>query len=262
MIANYHTHTPRCKHAVGDEREYVEQAIEGGLKILGFSDHVPIPYEGSYRSPVRMDVSELESYVDAVLAVKKEYAREIEIHLGFEVEYHPRYIDAQLSLFKPYPIEFFLLGQHFPADEEEGPYSGFLTRSDEVLKTYVRTCRTAMETGLFTYFAHPDLIYYEGDEALYEREMRSLCACAKAAGMPLEINLLGIEDGRNYPKEAFWRIAGETGCAAVLGSDAHRPGNVYREDAIRAGEALAERNGLPVLETVPLIRPEKARTQG
>lgn len=36
MIANYHTHTWRCRHADGTEREYVERAIEGGLKILGF----------------------------------------------------------------------------------------------------------------------------------------------------------------------------------------------------------------------------------
>ena len=33
MIANYHTHTWRCRHADGTEREYVERAIEGGLKI-------------------------------------------------------------------------------------------------------------------------------------------------------------------------------------------------------------------------------------
>ena len=26
MIANYHCHTPRCGHAVGSEREYIEQA--------------------------------------------------------------------------------------------------------------------------------------------------------------------------------------------------------------------------------------------
>lgn len=45
MIANYHTHTWRCGHAFGDEREYVENAIVGGLKILGFSDHTPMPYE-------------------------------------------------------------------------------------------------------------------------------------------------------------------------------------------------------------------------
>ena len=34
MIANYHTHTKRCKHATGEDREYVEAAIETGLKIL------------------------------------------------------------------------------------------------------------------------------------------------------------------------------------------------------------------------------------
>ena len=30
MIANYHTHTWRCRHADGTEREYVETAIEAG----------------------------------------------------------------------------------------------------------------------------------------------------------------------------------------------------------------------------------------
>ena len=29
MIANYHTHTARCGHAHGAEREYVETAILG-----------------------------------------------------------------------------------------------------------------------------------------------------------------------------------------------------------------------------------------
>ena len=28
MKNNYHTHTPRCNHAVGSEEEYVEKAIE------------------------------------------------------------------------------------------------------------------------------------------------------------------------------------------------------------------------------------------
>ena len=53
MIANYHTHTWRCMHASGTEREYVEKAIEGGLKILGFSDHTPMPYSGGYVSNVK-----------------------------------------------------------------------------------------------------------------------------------------------------------------------------------------------------------------
>lgn len=41
MLANYHTHTFRCRHALGEDREYIEHAIDGGLKVLGFSDHCP-----------------------------------------------------------------------------------------------------------------------------------------------------------------------------------------------------------------------------
>ena len=44
MYANYHTHTWRCNHARGTERDYIEQAIASGVKILGFSDHTPNPY--------------------------------------------------------------------------------------------------------------------------------------------------------------------------------------------------------------------------
>ena len=42
--ANYHTHTKRCRHANGSDRDYIEAAISAGIKTLGFSDHVPLPY--------------------------------------------------------------------------------------------------------------------------------------------------------------------------------------------------------------------------
>ena len=41
MLYNYHTHTARCNHASGTDREYVEKAIEAGYKTLGISDHAP-----------------------------------------------------------------------------------------------------------------------------------------------------------------------------------------------------------------------------
>lgn len=75
MIANYHTHTWRCRHADGTEREYVERAIEGGLKILGFSDHSPYPFPDGYDSGMRMWLDQVEGYVDTVLALKKSMTR-------------------------------------------------------------------------------------------------------------------------------------------------------------------------------------------
>ena len=76
MIANYHTHTWRCRHADGTEREYVERTIEGGLKILGFSDHSPYPFPDGYDSGMRMRLDQVEGYVDTVLALKKEYDKD------------------------------------------------------------------------------------------------------------------------------------------------------------------------------------------
>ena len=38
---NYHGHTKRCGHAVGEDEEYVQAAIAAGYSIIGFSDHAP-----------------------------------------------------------------------------------------------------------------------------------------------------------------------------------------------------------------------------
>ena len=73
MIANYHTHTWRCNHAYGVEKQYIENAIEAGLQILGFSDHTPQIFPGGYIGPDKMLPSQLEDYVDTVLRLRDEY---------------------------------------------------------------------------------------------------------------------------------------------------------------------------------------------
>jgi len=63
MIANFHTHTWRCNHAGGTERQYVEKALEAGLWILGFSDHAPYVFPRGYHSNFRMTLEQLPGYV-------------------------------------------------------------------------------------------------------------------------------------------------------------------------------------------------------
>ena len=55
LKANYHTHTARCKHAWGEDKEYVEQAIQAGMEVLGFSDHCPWIFPPDYVSHTRME---------------------------------------------------------------------------------------------------------------------------------------------------------------------------------------------------------------
>ena len=59
MFANYHTHTARCHHATGEDKAYVEAAIQNGFQVLGFSDHCPWIFSDGYVSPIRMTPDEL-----------------------------------------------------------------------------------------------------------------------------------------------------------------------------------------------------------
>lgn len=255
MKANYHTHTWRCMHATGTEREYVENAIEGGLKILGFSDHTPYPYPEDFTSGMRMGVNQLESYVDTVLALKAEYRDDIEIHLGLEVEYQRAYFAKLQRIVAEYPIEYFLLAQHFIDCEIDGAWSGRATDDVRILRAYCEQTSEAMETGYFTYFAHPDLIRFTGDDGIYADQMRKLCRKAKSLRIPIEVNFLGIYEERWYPNERFWKIAGEEGCEVVFGVDAHTPDALNRPEILQTAQNLAERYGLMVQETVAFKAP-------
>ena len=245
MIANYHTHTWRCRHAYGTEREYVEKAIEAGLKILGFSDHTPQVYPGGFVCPVKMLPEELEGYVDTILDLKREYKNDIEILLGLEVEYLYTLWEPLLELIEPYPIEYMILGQHYLGNGVNEPFCGEPSRSAERLRQYCRQTREALETGKFLYFAHPDVIWYTGPSEIYEEEMTKLCRFCKEIDIPLEINLLGVREDRSYPCEHFWKIAAREENSVIYGSDAHRADHVYSEEVIAKADRFMERCGIP-----------------
>lgn len=256
MIANYHTHTWRCNHAYGIERQYIENAIREGLQILGFSDHTPYLFPEGYVAHEKMLPSQLEDYVDTVLRLRDEYRDDIEIHLGLEAEYYPELWEKLLRLLEPYPIEYLLLGQHYIRNEYEGDrYNGKPGHGEEDLRLYCRQCKDALATGRFLYFAHPDLINYDGRPELYELEMTALCRFCKERDIPLEINLLGVRETRSYPTANFWKIAAREKNTVIYGSDAHRPGHVCSPEVIRRADCFLESCGIPrerLLMTMPL----------
>ena len=250
MKANFHTHTARCRHATGEDREYVERAIEAGLSVLGFSDHSPYWFPNGYYSGYRMLPSDIEGYMTSVLSLKEEYKNDITIYAGFEAEYYPAYFDRMIEMIAPYPYDYLILGQHCLHNEISGhsvmypPYEP----DEAYLTTYVDECIAGLETGKFFYFAHPDVMNFKGDAAVYAREMRRLCEAAKRMNIPLEINLLGIRDNRCYPREDFWKIAHDVGNEVLFGCDAHSPDAVAIPSDIAAAEAMVSRLGLHFIE--------------
>jgi len=226
MKANYHTHTFRCRHAYGSEREYVENAIAGGIKTLGFSDHAPYLFSTGYYSDMRMRPEETEGYVDTVLALKKEYAADIDIRLGLEMEYYPAHFVKTVEFLSQYPFEYAILGQHALGNEAGEHWTGTPTADGHLMRRYANQVIEALYVGKWLYIAHPDIMNFTGSAEEYEAQMERVCLAAKEHGVPLECNLLGLWSGRNYPNRAFWKIAGKVGNRTVLGCDAHTPDKV------------------------------------
>lgn len=250
MRYSYHNHTYRCNHAFGEEKEYIERAIEAGIEEFGFSDHVPMPFEGEYYSYFRMRPSELDGYFYVLEGLRREYASDIKIRIGFEAEYYPAVFERMTELLSGYPYEYLILGQHALGNEEGDIYCSRECRDESQLKRYVDQVIEGIRTNKFLYVAHPDIFNFVGDMEYYKAEMSRLCRAAAEADILLEINTLGLREGRCYPNEEFWRLAASLGCRAVIGADAHMPEHVFDPYAVSLAEKLASRAGIEVIDRI------------
>ena len=245
--ANYHTHTTRCQHAGGEDREYIEKAIEAGYEILGFSDHAPFVFEDGYVSPVRMKMSELDEYVSTLERLRKEYEKDIKIFIGLEAEYWPKVFDASLKCYQEYPIDYMILGQHYINDEASGQNVQNASSSETELKNYVKRVTDAINTGYFMYVAHPDIFHFEGDGEVYDKHMNQLVEECKKHNLPIEINCTGYRKKRSYPNLRFVELAARRECDFIIGIDAHVPEQIADFESVNRCAEIAMKFGGKVL---------------
>ncbi len=258
MKANYHTHTVRCGHALGTDEEYIKAAIAKGLTTLGFSDHTPyyFPDRVHYLDD-RMHPRELEDYFSSLLSLREKYKDYIDIRIGLETEYYPLLWDMLLEDYRKYPLEYLLLGQHRIGNVHLPPSHSAFARSEsaEELRQYADQTIEAMNTGMFTYVAHPDVFYFKGSKDDYEEQMSRIVIRANELKLPLEFNLNGIRGRKWYPNDDLWRIAARLGAKAVLGCDAHAPDEIAIERELTEAHRRLDKLGIEVLDEIELIRP-------
>lgn len=256
MDYNFHAHTHRCNHATGTEREYIEAAIAAGIKEWGFSDHIPFIFPGGRENSYRVPMVEVYDYINTINELKMEYKDKINIYLGFEMEYYSEYFPEMVENARRWGAEYLILGQHSVGTEPEF-FFWSTEKTDNVayLKDYVCRVVAGIESGVITYVAHPDIINYVGNDDIYHEEMSKICKASKECDVPLEINFLGIREGRNYPVEKFWKIAGEFGSPVVFGLDAHNVTGACDLESLPYAIEICKKYNLNVLDRVKLIRP-------
>lgn len=256
MNYNYHTHTFRCHHATSTPEEYVKRAIDNGILYMGFSEHIPLVFPDGYESRYRMTYSECNDYIDEITFLKEKYKNVIDIKIGFEMEYYPNFFEQMYETAIKSKAEYLLLGQHFiysSPTNHEGTYSGVENNCADDLNEYVKCVIDAMDKGIFTYVAHPDVFNYTGDEKTYKESMEQICLKSKETYIPLEINFWGIKNKRYYPNKTFWEIAGKTKCPVVFGCDSHDLQSSYDDISLEVAKKMVKEFDLNYIGMPKLI---------
>ena len=251
---NLHCHTYLCKHAEGTVRDYCQKAVEQGLRVLGFSEHSPFP-DNRYTS-TRMFYTQLEQYCQAIDEARKEFPQ-LTILKGLEIDVDPEYPLEfyQKELKERLKLDYLSSGVHFVHDANgKVTFAGLNVHHPlEVFRMFMEKNIFLMKSGLFDYINHPDMIAASMDA--WTPEIKELFAQVMQAsveyGVPVEINGYGLRkaeidypSGRRHPYPWFpvWEVAVEYNVACVVGSDAHRPQDVFGN--MNDVFAIAEKNGL------------------
>lgn len=255
-MVNYHAHTFRCRHAKDPEEQYLEWATANGVTHFGFSDHAPFVFPDGHESWHRVPMNLRFEYMDTLGKLREKFKGKLHVFIGFEMEYLPDYFDDMLKTVNEVGAEYLILGQHFVGNEHPDNIHATHESDDErLLAAYTDQVIEGMETGVFSYLAHPDMFRFTGDETIQESYDRKLCRAAVRLGLPLEINLLGVRGKRHYPRKSFWRVAAEEGVEVVVGFDAHNSLSAYDAESISVAMKLIERYDLNYNPYPTLIDP-------
>jgi histidinol-phosphatase (PHP family) len=230
--ADYHMHTPLCRHASGEPAEYAARAVALGFNEIGFSDHSPMRRDDFDNWRMRLD--QLDEYVEKINAVRKDFPN-LAVKLALEVDYLPGHEEWIRELAGRHPWDYFIGSVHYVSDswdiDNPNKLSEWKKRDPyEVWSTYFDWLTRAAESGLFEIIGHADLpkkfgIYPKQDcTPLFERFLQA--AAKKNAA--IELNTAGLRKDCQeiYPSPQIVQLAREKGVTITFGSDAHAAAEV------------------------------------
>ena len=232
LPADYHMHTPLCRHAVGEPTELAAHAVKLGFTEIGFTEHAPMPRDDF--DDWHMRLGDLETYVAQVAQARRDHPGLV-IKLALEVDFIPGHEEWIRQLAARHPWDYLIGAVHYVAPtwnfDNPKELAEWKNRDPwDVWTDYFERLTMAAESGLFEIIAHADLVkkfcFYPKQDCtpLYMRLLEAI----KRAGLALELNTAGLrkECREIYPSPRLVQLAAQSGVPITFGSDAHAPGEV------------------------------------
>ncbi len=240
-----HTHHNRCGHARGTIRDYIEAAIERGLKVIGIADHSPY-FSSEEDQPfprIAMAKSQFPEYVKEVLELKQEYSGKIDVLLGVESDFFPESTEQYRACFEPYPFDYIIGSVHHVDGVsifKRGRWEG-LTEQEKIRtkENYYSLIEQSARSGMFQILGHIDAMkgFYPAFSSIQTHAVEHTLKVIGECDMAIEINTSGKtkDVGGWYPSDDMLEMAMHYGIKVTIGSDAHDPHRVGDEfDLVQA----------------------------
>ncbi len=246
---DYHLHSDASHDGTGSLEEYCLRASAVGFRELGFANHMDfhpsLPHAGKY---------DHESFLTEAEQTREKYP-EITLRIGVEITYQPELEDLIRRALNALKLDYVLGSVHIVGDgcfcvtEKEGAEKYFQDKFSplEVYGPYFEAVMGVVKSGLFDALGHMDVIKKfagaVGDqpESFEIREfygpVRKILEGLIKRDMALEVNTAGLFHPVEeiYPSSFILKLYRELGGRRiVIGSDAHRPGELGRglEEAV------------------------------
>lgn len=245
MRADYHLHTRLCGHAEGEMEEYVRRGAEQGVKVMGFSDHLPLGPDLEHHHT--MDPEEMRFYAAEVERLRSKYPG-IEILLAGEIGLYPGFEHDLAEMRSAFPLDYVIGSVHYFGSLfvfSKEPVNPDVIDVEEEIETYFSLYAMGVESGLIDIMGHIDGIkwLFAEDRGKAGRGMEDLLKKIAAGGAVMEVNTSGLRKRPEecYPSERIITRAAELGIPVCTGSDAHLPEQVGMD--FSEAEAVLKRCG-------------------
>lgn len=240
---NYHSH---CYYCDGKEAPevYLQQAIQLGMPAYGISSHAPLPYE----LPWPMKEADREGYVQEIQQLKEQYAGQIEVYRGLEVDFIPgvagpnrvkEYFSLDYTVGSVHFVNFFANGHPWEIDGRHqvflrGLKEIFANNIEAAIQRYYALIRQMVREDPPDIVGHLDKIKIQSEDGQlfdeqaewYQTEVIKTLDAIAEAGLIVEVNTRGmVKQLTNEPYPSYWILEQmcERGIPIMLNSDSHHP---------------------------------------
>ena len=271
QLFNLHTHS-YFSDGKSTPEEVVVEAINQGMKVLGFSDHSPVPFENSFA--IKND--EVQNYISTIKSLKEKYQDQIDIYCSMEMDFIPGIVKDFKKTKEELSLDYMIGSVHLVGNDinklwfidgskvetyDEGLFNYYNGDIKKGVKTFFHQYNEMIETEEFDIVGHFDKIkmhnrdrYFTENEKWYRDLLMETLTLIKEKSLIVEVNTRGIYKKRSedfYPSTWILPIMCEMNIPVVISSDSHKSEELTlcfkeAEDALKiAGykETMCFRNG-------------------